>query len=366
MKAYASLDNIQLAMKLTHISKKSCLTVLHGVKITARHDEIEFTGTDLETYTKVTVPALVEEDGETVLDFQTVKKVVEAAKKNDRVMFAENSVKVGKAGASILAFDVDDFPGIPRLGGEVSAAMFPNVPVFAKQLGNALKTTISDESRKILTTISVSPDTGAARLVATDSYRLYVGSRLGMFRGEGSLEIPKTTAEIIMKAEKSLEEIEISRHDSWFDSRYDRAFMKLEGKVTCEVISRTFEGNYPNWKNLVAKDYDYSCDIERKTLDDGARFIKKMARSGAAVMLDLANGKVTCREQDRGEYSYDIAVGSTEDPHDRCLNVAYLIEALATSKEKTVTLKTLDSPHKPMVFENPEGDMILVMPVRAA
>lgn len=368
MKAYASLDSIQLAMKLTHISKKSCLPVLHGVKITARHDKIEFTGTDLETYTKVTVPVLVEEDGETVLDFQTVKKVVEAAKKNDRVMFTENSVKAGKAGAIILAFDVDDFPGLPRLGDEKSSAMFPNVPVFAKQLGNALKTTISDESRKILTTISVSPDTGAARLVATDSYRLYVGSRQGMFRGEGSLEIPKITAEIIMKVEKSLEEIEVSRHESATspDELYDRALMKLDGKVTCEIISRTFEGRYPNWKNLVAKDYDYSCDIERKVLDDGARFIKKMARPGAPVMLDLANGKITCREQDRGEYSYDIAAGSTEDPHDRCLNVAYLIEALATSKEKTVTLKTLDSPHKPMVFENPEGDMILVMPVRAA
>lgn len=368
MKAYASLENVQLAMKMTRTAKKSTLPILHGVKITASYDKLEFVGTDLDTYTKVTVPALVEEDGETLLDFQTVKKVVDSAKKNDHVLFTEDSVKAGKAGANIRAMSLEDFPGIPRLGGEIASAMFHNIPVFVKQLGNALRTTSDDMSRKILTTISVSYDDGAARLVATDSYRLYVGSRQGMFRGDGNLEMAKDAAEIIMKAEKHLEEITYSRHDSdgAYESRYDRSFMKLGNKVTCEIVSRTIEGNYPNWKQLVADDYAYSCDIERKTLEDGAKFIKKMAKTGAPAMLDLANGKIRCKEQDSGDYSYDIEAGKTDDPHDRYLSVFYLIEALATSKEKTITMKTLDSPYKPMVFENPEGDMMLVMPVRVA
>lgn len=361
MKAYASIENIQLAMKMTRTTKKSTLPVLHGVKITAHDDKLEFVGTDLDTYTKVTVPALIEEEGETLLDFQTVKKVVESAKKNDHVLFTEDSVKAGKAGANIRAMSLEDFPGIPHLDLANVEVRFPGSALFKKQLGNALRTTSDDMSRRILTTIGIDNDNDAARLVATDSYRLYVSSYVGRHYGEGKIEISKDVAEIIMNAEKHLDEITISRHGEW-----DLASVKLLGNVTCEIISRTIEGNYPNWKQLVADNYDYSCDIERKTLEDGAKFIKKMVKTSAPAMLDLANGKIRCREQDSGDYSYDIEAGKTNDPHDRYLSVFYLIEALATSKEKTITMKTLDSPYKPMVFENPEGDMMLVMPVRVA
>lgn len=362
MKAYASIESIQLAMKLTNISKKSTLPILGQIKITARHDEIEIIGTDLHVTTRITIPALVEEDGVTLMDFSKIKKVVESGKKNDHVLFTESSVKAGKASANIhRSFNIDDFPGIPRIGEETCGVTFRSIPEFARQMRNALKTSSTDESKKILCAVNISHENGAARLVATDSYRLYVGNYIGMFRGDGSINLSRSVAEIIMKAEKSLHEVEISRHDD-----HDRTVLSLDGKMKCEIISRSIEGNYPNWKQLVADNYDYSCDIERKTLDDGVKFIKKMAKSSTPVMLDFVNCRVVCEEEDAGTYSYDVAADSTEDPHGRYLNVAYLAEAIATSKENVITMKTLDSPHKPMVFENPEGDMMLVMPVRVA
>ena len=362
MKAYASIENIQLAMKLTNVSKKSTLPILGQVKITASHDKIEIVGTDFVVTTRITVPALVEEDGTALMDFSKIKKVIDSGKKKDHVLFTEDSVKAGRASANIHnRFEIEDFPEIQKIGEETCGVCFPSIPEFARQLGNAIKTTSNDESRRILTTVNISHENGAARLVATDSYRLYVGNSIGMFRGEGVMNISKSVAEIIMKAEKSLREVEISHH---YD--HDRTILKLDDKMKCEIISRSVDGNYPNWKQLFADSYDYSCDIERKTLDDGVKFIKKMAKSTTPVMLDFSNCRISCNEEGSGTYSYDVEAGSTEDPHDRYVNVAYLAEALASSKEKTITMRTLDSPYKPMVFENPEGDMMLVMPVRVA
>lgn len=359
MKATIGNETAMLAAKLANVPRSSALPLLTGLKVEAAGDKMILTGTDLEITTKITIPALVEDEGATVLPFDRLKKVIESGKKSDIATFCDDSVKIGKASAKLLPFKTEDFPQDPVLGDEESSAVFENVPELMRQMGNALKFASNDMTRKILSTISIDRD--GARLVSTNAYSLYVGSPVGTFHGEKSIEMPREVAEIVLKAGKSLSGLKVSRHDL-----YDLAVMEIDGGITCEVISRVFEARYPNWRQLTIENPECSCTFDRSELADGAKFIKKMTKADQAVMIRSSERKISGFQHDSGTFSYDVTTTECNDDEVRCFNVTYLLDALATSKEKTIRMLSHESNLKPSVFENPEGDKILIMPVRAA
>lgn len=363
MKATISNEKAMLAAKLANVPRNSALPLLTGLKVEAAGDKMILTGTDLEITTKITIPALVEDEGATVLPFDRLKKVIESGKKSDIATFCDDSVKIGKASAKLLPFKTEDFPQDPVLGDEESSAVFENVPELMRQMGNALKFASNDMTRKILSTISIDRD--GARLVSTNSYSMYVGSPVGMFYGEKSIEMPREVAEIVLKAGKSLASLKVSRHDCG-SVRYDLAVMEIDGGITCEVISRVYEARFPNWRQLTIENPECSCTFDRSELADGAKFIKKMTRADQAVTIRSREKKISGFQQDSGTFSYDVATTECDDDEVRSFNVTYLLDALATSKEKTIRMLSHVSNLKPSVFENPEGDKILIMPVRVA
>lgn len=361
MKATISNEKAMLAAKLANVPRSSALPLLTGLKVEAVGDKLILTGTDLEVTTKITIPALVEEEGATVLPFDRLKKVIESGKKSDIATFCDDSAKVGKAGASLRPFNLEDYPECPKMGDEESSVTFTHVPELVRQMGNALKFASNDMTRKILSTISIDGKDGKASLVSTNSYSLYVGSPVGTFHGEKSIEMPREVAEIVLKAGKSLAGLKVSRHDL-----YDLAVMEIDGGITCEVISRVYEARYPNWRQLTIEKPECSCTFDRSELADGAKFIKKMTKADQAVTIRSREKKISGFQQDSGTFSYDVATTECDDDEVRSFNVTYLLDALATSKEKTIRMLSHVSNLKPSVFENPEGDKILIMPVRVA
>lgn len=358
MKASASIHNIQLAVKLTNAPKNRFLPLLDHVKVEAAGDRLTITGTDLELTTKITMPALVDEDGATLLPFANVKKVIEAAGKDSYATFTESSVKAGKAGANLAPLDAREFPKDPSLGDKLGEASFRSTPEFLRQLGNAVKTASADPSYPVLNTVRIHDEGGGkCRLVATDSYRLYVSAVFAGMFGDCGVGLSRWAVELVLKAGKSLDSLRVSHY-----ATHDVALMQL-GDMTCEVTCKAIEGRYPLWQQLVPESHDYACEVSRKELEDGAKFIKKMTKADAPVKLDLPAGSVSTTAAD-GRYSYDVTASHTEDPFPRHVKACYLIDALATSKEQSVTVKTLNKAYGMVAFVNPEGDMTLISPIK--
>jgi DNA polymerase-3 subunit beta len=365
MKATLYNDKVMLAAKLANVPRKSTLPLLQCVKVEAAGNNLILTGTDLDTTTRITIPALVEEEGAVLLPFDRVRKIVESAKKNDLAVFAGDSLKIGRAGAKLPTFDLEDYPQIYDIPDEIAGVTFPNIPEAMRQLGNASKALSNDQSRKILTTVSIDGENRVARFVATDSYRMYVGSPIGMFRGDAKIELSRDAVEIVLKAGKSLKGLEISRHVTYKTDTLDLVTMQLEDGMVCEIFSRSVEGSYPNWRQIMFDNPACSCTFDRSQLSDGAKFLKKMRSGNQPMIIDGTAKRIELREYDNS-FSYDVEAWDCDDESERAFSVEYVIDALATSKEKTIRVLSLASNLRPSIFENPEGDKMLIMPVRVA
>ncbi len=322
---------------------------------------------DVETGGKLTLPAKLLNDivsrlpdGDITLDDGAEEGAVSESSVLTILSSTSGRYQVRGMGA-------EDFPELPVVeDGEV--AQLP-VEAFIEGLHGSLFAASSDETKQVLTGVHLSLQAEGLEFAATDGHRLAVVETIaeeGAPVNDAALALKVT---IPAKALQELAKMLDKQTGAIVTVQFDQSQVVFEW-TDQRLTSRLLEGQYPNYRQLVPKQFARQLTVERRLLLSALERIAVLAdQKNNIVKLSINSGAqeiaLSVDAQDVGSGREVFPAQITGEDLEVAFNVKYLMDGLKviTTSEVQMQLNTATSP----TVLSPLGGMkmtYLVMPVQ--
>ena len=357
--------------------------VLANVLLTADQGtgRLSLTGFDLNLGIQNSLPASVEKSGAITLPAKLLGEIVSRLSSESPLTLTsdetgENVELISLSGTyQMKGMSSEDFPELPLV--ETGTSFYLNPSNFVDAIKGTLFASSSDEAKQLLTGIHLKFNGQTIEAAATDGHRLAVlniDNAINNNLSTESLEEPLTDNFSVTLPSRSLREVErlISYNRGnesirLFSDRGQVVFLAEDQVVT----SRTLEGNYPNYSQLIPETFSRKLSLDRRS------FIAALERVGVLAdqhnnVIKITTGenaeniKITVDAQDVGSGSESLPVKLDGDAIQIAFNVRYLLDGLKAIETDRVILQC-NSPTTPAILI-PEDLNIkftyLVMPIQ--
>jgi len=353
--------------------------VLANILLTADAgtQRVSLTAFDLSLGIQTSFPAVVEISGAITLPAKLLTDIVTKLSPQAEITLEQQkdglvSLITGSGQYQVRGMGAEEFPQLPLVESGEAAKL--SVDALVEGLRGTLFATSNDESKQVLTGVHLRVQPDGLEFAATDGHRLAVvntantatsGEPGGLGEGVEGFEVT-----IPARALRDLERMVTVRGTEESIALYFDQGQTVFQWGDQYLTSRTLDGQYPNYQQLIPRQFERQVTIDRKG------FVSALDR--IAVLADQKNNvvKLTLNEeqqqvtlsveaQDVGKgqesFSAQISGGSLEI----AFNVKYLMDGLKAlpSAELQMQLNTATSP----VILVPLGELkmtYLVMPVQ--
>jgi DNA polymerase-3 subunit beta len=346
------------------VPTKTTLPVLSNIMLEAVEDGVRLSGTDLDIAVSTVVPAEVDTEGAVTIP---AKKLVEIVRElpSAAIRVAGSGeqrvdLECGRSRFRLLGIPRDEFPNFPPVSFDGSWTV--TCSDLQKLINHVSFAASTEESRPILNGVLWELHQDVMRMVATNGHRL---ARMDV-PVSGSAEstpliVPPKALDQVRRLFGPADEIEIARSDNHLGFR-------AGGTV---IFSRLIEGPYPNYEQVIPKDNDRACTVEKDSLAAALRRVGVVASDQThRVRLQFTGGtlKLSVSTPDLGEAQDEIAVTFDGDALEIGFNANYLLEILKFMPTDEVRL-TFKAPERaatlePVGWDDPASYLCLVMPLR--
>lgn len=350
--------------------------VLSNVLVKVDEDEQQVTliGFDETMGIQTTFKAVVELGGELTLPAKLLESIVARLPGEDIALEeAEQDATVTLTSSSgeyqVRGLSAEDYPSLPTVE-EGQGAKLSTEALFAGLRG-ALFATSGDETKQVLTGVHLTAETEILEFAATDGHRLAVvkTSDESGLQG-GTADEPMIDVTVPAKALRELEKIlQVYQSTEPIALKFDRTQVVFE-VGNQRLTTRLLEGQYPNYRQLVPKQFERQVTLDRKQFTSALERIAVLAdQKNNIVKLSLDTDQqtmaVSVEAQEIGSGREVIPAQVSGDSLDIAFNVRYLLEGLKAlgTNEVQIQCNTATSPSV-MV---PLGELqmtYLVMPVQ--
>ncbi len=344
------------------------LPILNNVLIKAEDQKVEVVATNLEMATVVNIRAITEAPGSftvparTLADFINLlgeEKIGFELKDNELV------VECGKSSTKIKGTPAEDFPIIPSV--DEGTGYVVEARELKRGLSQVIPATAKNDIRPELSGVYFGFNVETKKLVmaATDSYRL-AEKKINLVQGEEEKKVivPGRTA------------VEISRILSLEDSLENEKNARVligDGQVALhygnvQMVSRLIEGQYPDYRQIIPKDFKASIELETDKLIKEVKAASLFSTSGVnAVHLTIKPNEgleIVSTSTQTGDYRSELEGEAEGETVRVLLNHRYLLDGLNNIESEKVSLSVInaDSPCELAPKEN--GYLYIVMPIR--
>lgn len=324
------------------VSSSTTLEVLKGVYIETLDNHLLMKSNDLSLSIQVEIPALVEEKGNVLIDFQLfnelVRKLPDDAvtlnKKEDAL-----SLVCGHASYKLLMMDSSYFPQIPLVEGGKEVRM--NQGMFSDLIKMTNFAISTDETRPILTGSLMEVEGDEMKMVSIDGYSIAM-KKVPIVSGENvRVVVPGKTLREVQRiiAYNVDDDIVLQITDNYISFSFENVL----------IVSKILQGEYVNYKQVISDDFAISSDI------DVREFFSAIDR--AAIMANRSkNYLIICQFEDdtlkitssaqSGQAKEEVDIRKTGDNIRIGLNPNYLLKALRIieSEQLTMSLTTSQRP----------------------
>ncbi len=356
-------DNLSRGLNIVSraVGTRTTLPVLSNVLLSTDNGRLRLAATNLDMGVTVWIGASVEEDGAITVPARTLSDLVNTLSPERvdlEVAVRTNALHLacGATTASIKGIDAQEFPMIPSPTGEDDVLHIP-ADIFKEAIGLVAFAAARDDSRPILTGVSLSFADGLLTLAAADGFRLSVREIPldAEFYDSFSLVVPaRTLNELARVITEGDEEVLLILPP-------DRSHVIFHvGDV--EITSQLIDGTFPDYRKIipnevVTRTVVYTADVLRacRRADIFAREANHTVRfsvepqDGAAGIL-----RVTAQSSETGENEVVLDASIEGEGLDMAFNVRYLIEVLSVLPDDQVVIKTIKA-DKPGVLQ-PVGE----------
>lgn len=357
----AELQN-GLAIVVKGSSTRTTLPVLAGVHVTASDGNILLETSDLTMSIRVSLPALVEEPGETVVPAKLFLEIVKnlpdmsvrlEASDSSATVFCNNTT------FSLKTLNAMEFPGFPEIEADQQAE-FP-FSKFSSMVRSTAKVVSHDETRIVLTGALISLTGTTLKMVATDSYRLAVAETELASQAPEDFEavISGSFLQDIAALPQSDQPISLGINENQIIVQYqDTTF-----------INRRIEGAFPNYKQLITDGYQTRATLSTQALIDAVRRVSLLSNKVSPVQVhvdpDASTVTLMTNSQDIGQAQETLLCEVEGEAVDIAFNYTFMLDGLHSLNSDVVYLDLFGG-MKPGILRAAEGDnfLYLIMPVR--
>lgn len=357
--------NQHLALASRAVASRPTVPVLANVLLEVDGDTISLTGFDLSIGIKTSFKATsVEGFGKVALPARLLGDIVSrlpegdvtlsfAGLDSDDTITCQIKSKFGKY--QVHAMSADDFPDLPDVESE--AITLPSATLI-EGLRGTLFCASDDETKQVLTGAHLSTN-GSLELAVTDGHRLAVVSTPveDLPTIEGGVTIPaKALSELIRMADSDTVSVKFDKTQAVFEWEDQR------------LTTRLLEGQYPNYNQLIPKQFVRQLTVDRRSLIQSLERIAVLADQKNNIVkftLDQEQITLSVDAPDVGSGVETLSCQVTGDALDIAFNVKYLLEGLKAMSATEIVVR-LNTATSPVVIEPIGGakSLYLVMPVQ--
>ena len=357
--------------------------VLANVLVTAdaAAGRLSLTGFDLSLGIQTSFPAQVEASGAITLPAKLLTDIVSRLPADGPLTLScaegqeQTELSALTGSYQMRGMTAEDFPELPLV--QNGQPILLSGKALVEGLRSTLFASSADEAKQILTGIHLKVENGGLEFAATDGHRLAVlrNSNSGNASANASVGADEgAEAFAVTVPARSLRELErllsarpSDESISLFCDRGQVVFLWADQVLT----SRTLEGTYPNYGQLIPESFSRSICLERKPLVATLERIAVLADQHNNVVKlrsEPASGQVflSADAQDVGSGSEALAAEVEGEAIELAFNVRYVLEGLKSMADQRIQLR-LNSATSPAVIAGVEDDgrfTYLVMPVQ--
>ncbi len=343
------------------VGTRTTLPVLSNVLLATDNGRLRLAATNLDMGITAWIGASVEEDGAITVPARTLNDLVNTLSPERvdlEVATRTNALHLacGATTASIKGIDAYEFPPIPEPTDEDDVLPIP-ADIFKEAIGMVAFAAARDDSRPILTGVSISYQDGLLTLAAADGFRLSVREipLEAEFYETLNLVVPaRALSEIarIITEDDEVVELVLPRDRS-------QVIFHLEN---VEVVSQLIDGTFPDYRQIIPRDVEtrtvlYTADLLRaaRRADIFAREANHTVRFSVEPQEGMAGiARVRAQSSETGENEVVLDASIEGDGVEIAFNVRYLIDVLSVIPQDQIEVKTIRA-DKPGVLQ-PVGD----------
>jgi DNA polymerase-3 subunit beta len=264
----------------------------------------------------------------------------------------------------VRGLSAEDYPALPEV--EDGEAIALSADALLSGLRGSLFATSGDETKQVLTGVHLLAETDSLEFAATDGHRLAVVHTTD----ESATATPAMDVTVPAKALRELE-----RMIQNYTSNEPVALRLDDTQVLFDLgaqrlTTRLLEGQYPNYRQLLPKQFARQVTVDRRGLMSSLERIAVLAsQKNDIIKITLNPGEqsiaLSVEAQEVGSGREDLPAQITGDELDIAFNVRYLLDGLKAFDTTEVQMQC-NAATSPAVFV-PLGETkitYLVMPVQ--
>ncbi|MBD2343524.1 DNA polymerase III subunit beta [Anabaena subtropica] len=267
----------------------------------------------------------------------------------------------------VRAMGSEEFPELPLI--ENTEAIYLTATALMEGLRGSLFATSGDETKQVLTGVHLTVKQDTLEFAATDGHRLAVVETAN----ERPLEDNEQQLEVTVPA-RALREVErMLTHNA--SSEEPIALYLDQGQVVFawqnqRLTSRTLEGQYPAYRQLIPRQFERQVTVERRQLLSTLERIAVLAdqkNNIVKVTIDSTAQELTlsCEAQEMGSGRESMTAEIAGEDIEIAFNVKYLMEGLKALPSSEIQIH-INQNLTPVIF-TPLGGLkmtYLAMPVQ--
>lgn len=289
MKVVCLQENLQhgLGHVARAVATRTSLPSLSNVLISTDEGRLRIAASDFNIAITSWIGASIEEEGKVAVDARLLADFVNTLPNDNVTLSSERSqyrldVQAGRDHAEINGIDPDDFPVIPTVGDDAQTTSI-DAAVLREMIAQVEFAAASDESRPVLAGVLLRLDGNKLIMAAADGFRLAVR--------EGLLdELVSSTLDVIVPA-RALRELgrllaEATEPATLYVTPNQGQLIARFGNV--EFLSRLIEGAFPDYKQIIPRDYSTQVELGRDALLTAVKRSSYFARdNNDAIRLSI-------------------------------------------------------------------------------
>ncbi len=382
MKLVCSQAELNAALQLVSraVASRPTHPVLANVLLTADAgtDRLSLTGFDLNLGIQTSVPASVESSGAVTLPARLLGEIVSKLSSDSPVSLscdagAEQVELTSSSGSyQMRGMPADDFPELPLVENGTALRVDPSS--LLKALRATLFASSADEAKQLLTGVHLRFNQKRLEAASTDGHRLAMLTVEDALQAEISVDESEPDELAVTLPARSLREVE-RLMASWKGNDPVSLFCERGQVVVLAadqmVTSRTLEGTYPNYRQLIPDSFSRTIDLDRRAFISALERIAVLAdqhNNVVRIATESATGlvQISADAQDVGSGSESLAAEINGDAVQIAFNVRYVLDGLKAMDCDRVRL-SCNAPTTPAILTPANDDpglTYLVMPVQ--
>ena len=341
-------------------------------------NKISLTGFDLNLGIQTSFEATVKKSGAITIPAKLLSEIVNKLPSETPVSLDVDDdsdtilIKSDRGSFNLKGIPSDDYPNLPFVESGTSLNIDPSS--FLKALKLTIFASSNDDSKQLLTGVNFTFKQKYLESAATDGHRLAVVliDNEENF-DENEITLPNENNLSVTIPTRSLREIEklvgLNTSENSIKLFYDKGQVVFISSNQI-ITTRTLEGSYPNYSQLVPDTFSKLLTFNTKKLIESLERIAVLAdQQSSVVKIKLDDNDIafiSADAQDIGSANESLPVIYDGEQFDIAFNVRYLLEGLKVISSQNVKLKC-NLPTTPAVIvpeDNINAFTYLVMPVQ--